>query len=124
MKHVYPVLCRGSQCGDVSVEKSGLYLRISMECHIPARVRFRLKLSATQKERDLGLCASDHGKFSYVGSLSLKDAGEPPYCFTLEEEREGSFYPVEEGIPCPQLRKLQQARFSAREGICGVVVSD
>ena len=122
MANTYSVVNGRAETGKVTIEKSGLYLRIRLQCSIPAGERFRLILKSSDRNRDLGLCVSGSGELTSCFSLLVKDAGSPPFSFSLERENRGQFIVIAPTQPFPSLASLTDASFAIREGKKGILI--
>ena len=118
-------LCLGTQTvGHATVERQGLYYRITCQCRLTGSVRFRVTAIGSCGEADLGLLVP-RGKDYYLStSIAVKRIGED-VTFRLESghrKAEGRFVPISKEEPFAYLTGLKDAVLCRKNEQWGIVI--
>ena len=117
MDQIYEVSYQGQVRGDVRMDRTGLYWRISCRCDLVKGEILRLFGNFEKGSIDLGLLYPVDGKFGLDTKVSCAKAGNMVSSFTLmDKQRTQIHIPLCESDPVPCLPMLEQCRFLRIDG--------
>ena len=107
------VISQGAErIGTVDMVKDGLYYVIRCHCRLSGEVMYDLIMHCAGTSRVLGLLVPEGNLFSIQKKLSVREAGEGPFSFSVKprhQKMKGILWPVKEGSPFAYLSQLEQA---------------
>ena len=122
---VYEIWDNGRTVGKATVEKHGLYYRISCRCTLTGAVMHRIVASCGEKRVDLGVCIPMAGQFGLNIQIPCKRIGEGELCFHLlpkHDSLSGQFVEVYPEEPFAYLSRLKGAFLTQQMGKLGIVI--
>lgn len=112
-----------SPIGKVTVERQGLYYRITCRCSLTGEVMHHLVVSSGEKREDLGTLVPFDGAFGLEKRIPVKKLGEGEPEFHLlpkHSSPDGKFVPVYPEEPFSYMSRLKNAYLEARNGQVGL----
>ena len=113
-----------SSIGKVTVERQGLYYRITCRCSLTGDVMHHLVVTSGEKREDLGTLVPFDGAFGLEKRIPMKKLGEGEPEFHLlpkHSSPNGKFFPVYPEEPFSYMARLKNAYLEARNdqvGLC------
>ena len=121
-------ICLGSTVvGQATVEKQGLYYRISCRCDMAGDTMRRIHVICGGKQENLGICVPMGSSFGLEKRIPCKHLGEgiPEFFLTPRDPAtQGKFVPVYPEEPFAYMSKLKGAFLEIRDGQMGIVVQE
>lgn len=124
---VYEILDNGRAAGKATVEKQGLYYRISCRCCLTGEVMHRIVVSCGEKRVDLGVLIPMEGQFGVNIRIPCKRIGEGEFQFQLLPKHDsvsGQFMAVYPEEPFAYLSRLKGAFLAHQMGKLGIVIPE
>ena len=124
MVGTYEIRLGSSPVGQITVERQGLYYRISCRCRLPGKGMHRLIASCDGKREDLGTLVPMEGAFGLEKRIPVKRLGEgkPEFLLTSKENvRKEKFVPVYPEEPFSYMSRLKDAYLARRDGQLGLI---
>ena len=119
---------QGSSCiGKVTVERQGLYYRITCRCSLTGEVMHHLVVTSGSSREDLGTLVPMDGAFGLQKRVAVKrlGEGEPEFHLLPKHGRpEGKFIPVYPEEPFSYMSRLKDAYLEARNGQLGLAIRE
>ena len=112
-----------SPIGKVTVERQGLYYRITCRCSLTGEVMHHLVVTSGEKREDLGTLVPFDGAFGLEKRIPVKRLGEGEPEFHLlpkHSSPDGKFVPVYPEEPFSYMSRLKNAYLEARNGQVGL----
>ena len=113
-----------SSIGHVTVERQGLYYRITCRCSLAGDVMHRLVVSCGEKREDLGTLVPFKGAFGLDKRIPVKKLGEGEPKFELlpkHSSPNGKFCPVYPEEPFSYMSRLKDAYLETYNGQLGLM---
>ena len=122
----YEVFFGSERVGAASVNREGLYYRISCRCRLSGYVPCRIIVSG-EKEADLGLCVPLDDMFGVETRIPIKKIGEGELHFRVLPKRpelKGEFIPISPEEPFHYIARLKDAHLARKDGQAGLILKD
>ena len=118
-------ICLGSTVvGQATVEKQGLYYRISCRCDMAGDTMRRIHVICGGKQENLGICVPVGSSFGLEKRIPSKRLGEgiPEFFLTPRDPAtQGKFVPVYPEEPFAYIARLKDAFLAYQNGQVGVM---
>jgi len=121
----YSVSCGKAYTGKVSVQRVGLYYRITCRCRLPSGTIYRLLVQCEDRQENLGVLVPAGTGFSLETKVPVKRLGEGKPDFRLVPKYEktgGKFVPVYPEEPFAYISRLKNAYLAEKNGQMGIVL--
>ena len=116
-----------SSIGKVTVERQGLYYRITCRCSLTGDVMHHLVVTSGEKREDLGTLVPFDGAFGLEKRIPMKKLGEGEPEFHLlpkHSSPNGKFFPVYPEEPFSYMARLNNAYLEIRNDQVGITVRE
>ncbi len=119
----YEIRLKNKVVGKATVERQGLYYKVTCNCHLPVGTRYHATVRGTDGEEDLGLMIPSGSAFYSSKSVAVKKLGEGKLTFSLEPAvSDSQFIPLAENMPIECLAQLRKAVLTEKNGVCGLMI--
>ena len=125
MIETFEIMQGSSRIGCVTMERQGLYYRISCRCSLTGEVMHHLVAVCGDRREDLGTLIPWDGAFGLEKRIPVKHLGEGTPEFLLlpkHSSPDGKFIPVYPEEPFLYMSRLKDAYLERRNGQVGLVI--
>lgn len=122
---MYSIMRHGKPVGYATVEKEGLYYKLKCFCQPEQKRYYRIKVSDSCTEIDLGICVPNEAGFTLTARVPVRQLNKEQLKFVLVDHDSvdaSEIFPIINDSPFPCLDKLVSARFQRRNGKATVVI--
>ena len=124
MKEMYFVEYNGNPVGSVAVSREGLYYRFRCLVKLEEKQICRLQCCWGNQCMDLGILIPVNNHYELDRKLPVKNFTDADCIFRItSNQTKERFIPIRQDAPFSNLQHLQNAKFSVRDNIPGIVIS-
>lgn len=118
----FEITLNGKPLGTATVEKQGLYYRISCRCLLPDRKIHTIWVRWSDGSRKLGVCVPEGQYFCLDTKVPTKYFPLTGLSLEIDYQAENEFFPIDTQKPFIHIDKLEQSRFDIRDDQPGLVI--